>query len=428
MAGDDWDLSPPPRADLGDREVPRQGHHLEGKRVALMISGGIAAMKAPLLARALRRQGAEVVAFVSGEGLRYVTPDALEWSTLHPVVTRLTPAAEHLSDEHPFDAYLLAPATYNTLNKLRHGIADGVVTASLASALGRLERGETRLLVVPTLHGSLHTAVLTESLRTLSALGVRVVPPREDYGKHNLPGEEVLVAEVCRAVSRSPLKGVPVLVTGGPTPVPVDGVRRLTNRFRGTLGILIAEELYLRGAEVHLLHGDGARRPPDHLPHTVVPTYDDYRRGVLESIAARGHRAAVFSAAVADYAPREVLPGKTPSGGALSRIDLVPLPKVVEEAQERFPDLYMVTFKYQEGVSHEELLAVARKRLERYPAVVANRGEEMGPEGDQVAYLVSREEKEPRKMVGKPAIARAIADHLERVVGERRVKGAGSSG
>ena len=132
----DWEPVPPPPSELGDHDVPLEGRQLEGRRIALMITGGIAAMKAPLLARALRKRGAEVTAFLSEEGERYVTAETLEWSTLHPVVMRLTPAAEHLSDERPFDAYLVAPATYNTLNKMAAGVADGAVTASLASALG----------------------------------------------------------------------------------------------------------------------------------------------------------------------------------------------------------------------------------------------------------------------------------------------------
>ncbi len=66
----DWDFSPPPRSELGDHDVRSFGKHLEGKRVALMISGGIAAIKAPFIARALRKQGATVVAYASKEGLR----------------------------------------------------------------------------------------------------------------------------------------------------------------------------------------------------------------------------------------------------------------------------------------------------------------------------------------------------------------------
>ncbi len=127
--------------DLGDHDVPLSGEHLKGKRIALMITGSIASMKAPTIARSLRRYGADVQVYASEEGLRYTTLEALEWSTMNPVVTRLTSAAEHLSDEKPFDVYLLAPATYNTINKFRYGIADGVITTTLASALGRMEMG-----------------------------------------------------------------------------------------------------------------------------------------------------------------------------------------------------------------------------------------------------------------------------------------------
>jgi phosphopantothenoylcysteine decarboxylase / phosphopantothenate---cysteine ligase len=411
---DDWNFEPPPQSALHDREVPRLGDHLEGRRVALLVTGGIAALKAPLVARGLRRYGADVVAFASTEGLRYVTEDALAWATTHPVVTRLTPAAEHLSDAAPFDAYLVAPATYNTINKIVHGIADTVVTAAIASAIGRMERGGTRVLVAPTMHGTLHNAILTQSLHKLRDLGVRIVPPRDDYGKHNIPETDVLVAEVIRAVSRSPLKGVPVLVTGGPTPVPIDSVRLITNRFTGKLGVEIAKELHLRGADVKLVHGGSAPVPAELGAWRRVRTYGEYRAVVREELEARAYGMGVFSAAVADYRPTEVAEGKIPSGGTLA-LELVPTAKVIDEVRERCPGLHMVTFKYQERIGHDELMEIAKKRLERFEAVVANRGEEVGPEGEQVAWLLVRGQAEPLKAVGKPRIAAAVADHLEAV-------------
>lgn len=413
----DWDFSPPSPSTLGDHDVPQEGQHLRGRRVALLVTGGIAAIKAPFIARALRRQGADVVAFTSSEALRYVAEEALQWSTTHPVVTRLTPAAEHLSDDAPFDAYLVAPATYNTINKMRHGVADTVVTATLGSALGRMEQGRTRVLVAPTMHGSLHTSVLTDSLKALDALGVRIIPPRDDYGKHNIPEEERLVAEVCRAVSESPLRGMRVLVTGGPTPVPIDAVRRITNRFTGRLGVLIAEELTLRGAEAQLILAGKVARPPAYLPHRSAGTFDEYLSLVMEELQSRAYRAGVFCAAVADYRPEQVRPGKTPSGGALQQIELVPTPKVVAKVRQAYPDLHIVSFKYEEDVAHEELMEIARKRLHQgHQAVVANRGREAGDEGQQVAYLVTDRAGE-QLLVGKPAIARGIADHLEAALG-----------
>lgn len=411
----DWDFSPPPPADLGDHDVRPEGRHLAGKRVAMLVSGGIAAMKTPLLARALRKQGAAVQAFVSREALRYVTADALEWSTREKVIVELSPDAEHLSDGARFDAYLLPQATYNTINKMAHGIADGTLTATLASALGRMERGDCAVLVAPTMHGSMHTSILTESLRRLDRMGVRVIPPREDYGKHNMPDDPVLVAEVCRAVSRSPLRGKKILVTGGPTPVPIDGVRRIVTRFTGGMGVAIASELYHRGADALLVLGGGALKPPAHLPHLVAPTYADYRRIVHEKLGAGGWAAGVFAAAVADYQPKHPQEGKIPSGRKDFSIELEETAKVIAEVRERHPELPMVTFKYEEGLSHEQLMAIAAKRLEKYQAVVANRGEEIVSGQPHVAWLCRRGE-EPQRLAGKDAIGRAIADFLEALI------------
>ena len=252
MSPTDWDGSPPPPATLGDRAVPRLGDHLAGRRVALLVTGGIAAMKAPLTARALRKHGATVVAFASPEALRYVAQDALHWSTGSPVVTSLSPLAEHLSDEHPFDAWLVAPATYNTLNKVAAGVADSVVTAPLAGALGRLQRGETAVLVAPTMHGSMHNPILSRSLALLADLGVRVVPPRPGYGKHNIPHEDALVAEVARATSRSPLRGIAVEVVGAPVAEEA-GFDATVAVEKGRLAAALAWELWARGADVRLL-------------------------------------------------------------------------------------------------------------------------------------------------------------------------------
>jgi phosphopantothenoylcysteine decarboxylase/phosphopantothenate--cysteine ligase len=410
-----WDFTPPPPSDLGDHDVPREGSHLEGKRIALLITGGIASMKAPSIARALRKQGADVVVFASEEALRYATIDALEWSSTNHVVTRLTSKAEHISDSTPFDAYLLAPATYNTINKMSSGTADNIITTTLASALGRMEQGQTKILIAPTMHGSLHNSILTGSLKKLDSLGIRIIPPREAYGKHNIPHGSNLVAEVCRSVSQSCLKNKPVLVTGGPTPVRIDNVRRIINRFRGKLGVAITNELYLRGADVLLIHGDGAYLPPQHLPYRIARTYDDYRNIVNQEISKRDYEIGIFSAAVSDYRPAEVMEGKIPSGGVLKRIELVPTAKIIKEVREQHPKLKMISFKYQENISHEKLISIAKERLKSGEvAVVANRGEETGPMGEQIAWLVSKD-RENQRMMGKRSIAVAIADFLESI-------------
>ena len=419
----DWNFRPPASTAIGDHDVVRLSGHLEGRRIALLVGAGIAAMKAPLLARALRRHGAEVTAFCAPQALRYVGAEALEWSTCRPLVRQLTWRSEHLSDGEDFAAYLVAPATYNTIGKAACGIADTVVTAALASALGRLARGETAVLMAPTMHGSMHNAALEANCRRLADLGVRFVPPRDADGKHNLPEEELIAAAVCRALSRSPLRGRRILVTGGPTPVPIDGVRRITSRFRGQLGAAIHEELLRRGADSRLVLGDGGWRPAEWLPAVrIAPTFDAYKAMVLAEVGAAGGDglagpgvdAAVLSAAVADYRPREVVAGKFASGQQEWRLALEPTEKVIEQVAAAAPGLPIVSFKYLEGVSHEELMAEAQRRLSRYAVVVANRGEEI-TEALQVAWIVTKAAQQ--RVEGKAAIAAAIADGLEGLLG-----------
>ena len=207
-------LARPAPSPLADRAVAAVDARLAGRRVALLVTGGIAAMKAPLLARELRRSGADVVAFLSDEAQRYVGEDALAWACTHPVVRALSPQAEHLGDEAPFDAYLVAPATYNTLGKMAGGIADTPLTATLAAALGRGERGEAAVLVAPTMNGRMHTAILDANLHRLEGLGVTVIPSKAADGKHLLPDLPVLVAHVARALARGPLAGRIVVLHG----------------------------------------------------------------------------------------------------------------------------------------------------------------------------------------------------------------------
>ena len=413
----DWDFSPPKSEPLGDRDVSFSGNHLKGKKIALIVSGGIAAMKSPLIARALRKEGAEVTAFLSEEGKRYVGPDALAWSTKKDIITSLTHSAEHLSDDVRFDAYLVAPATYNIINKMAHGIADTPSSTVLASALGRMEKKETKIIVCPTMHGSMHNSVLIESCKKLKSLGVQFMAPRDDYGKHNIPEEEVIVTYLCRSLSQSSLKNKNILVTGGPTPVAIDGIRRLTNHFTGALGGIIARELTLRGADAFLINGAGKYTPPYWIPHKTIKTFEEYRDLIDKCLLEKNFTAGIFSSSVADYAPVDLKEGKMPSGKKKLLLELKPTEKIIEKVRKSHKDLLMVTFKYEENISKEDLLKKAGNRLKDYPLIIANRKEDF-INGEQVAWIMTSKQ-EPKRVQGKEEIAKAIIDSLELLVEKR---------
>ena len=408
-----WKVSPPTPSLMGDHDVPSLGEHLAGKNIALLISGGIAAMRAPLIARHLRRYGASITAYVSKDALNYTTKMALEWATLSPVVSDLTSASEHLHKDKPFDAYLVAPATYNTINKFAVGVADTVLTTTLASALGLLEKGKTKILIVPTMHGDMHNSILEENVRRLQSKGVVFIPPRDAYGKHNIPENEEIVSALIRTLSVSPLRGVPVLVTGGPTPVPLDRVRIITNVFKGVLGTQIAEELWLRGADVHFILGRGLVKVNPYIPTTIIQNYAEYQRAVSTRLADKAYPFGVFCAAVADYQPKQAFDGKMPSGEAEKKIDLVPTKKIVDEVIHSFPTTKVISFKLEVGKGKNEFAQIAAERMKRgHFAVVANEFSEVRNDSHR-AFLFSRD-ADPIEMADKNEIAAQVANLIER--------------
>ncbi len=307
----------------------------------------------------------------------------------------------------------MAPATYNSINKVRHGIADNAVTTTMATALRAVENHQAKVIIAPVMHGDFHNSILHESLTFLQNCGVDLCAPRDDFGKHNLPNPETIAAYVCHVSAKSKLRGRKILVTAGPTPVPIDNVRRIVNKFRGRLGIQIAKDLYLKGADVKLILGEGSNIPPEYLDTRLVRNYDHYKETTISTLNSWPADIGIFSAAVADYKPVQAFQGKIPSGGALKSIELTCTEKVIDKVQREFPKTKIVSFKYEENISHEDLVKIGKSRLEKgHLAVIINRGEEIGPNNQQIGHLLSRNTIE-KKLVGKQNIAEGLSSFLE---------------
>ena len=185
----------------GDRALGATGADLSGRRLALLLTGSIAAFRAPGLIRQLRRAGADdVFVYATPAALQFVARDSLEWTSLHPVVAALDGRAQHV-ELKGVDAWLVAPATYSTIAKVAVGIADNAVTTALASALGLLERRETAVLFAPTMHGTMLNAICRANLARLADLGCQIVPPCGRDGKALLTDDATLIAAVAAAIS-----------------------------------------------------------------------------------------------------------------------------------------------------------------------------------------------------------------------------------
>ncbi|VVB78835.1 Dihydromethanopterin reductase (acceptor) [uncultured archaeon] len=173
-----------------DLKVEQLENYLEGKTIALCVTGGIAAIETPKIARHLRRYGAVVKAYVTPNALKFIGEASLEWATEKNVVCNLSGLAEHICLE---DLVLVAPATLNTINKIMYGIADNTVTSLVASALG----SKIPVYFAPCMHGSLYNnPFFQENLKKVDQYGIKIIEPRFSEGKAKIATVNTIVSSI----------------------------------------------------------------------------------------------------------------------------------------------------------------------------------------------------------------------------------------
>jgi phosphopantothenoylcysteine decarboxylase/phosphopantothenate--cysteine ligase len=392
---------------------------LEGKTIALCITGSVAAVECVALSRKLMRHGAEIFVVMSAMAQKIVHPYLLEWATGNPVVTELTGQIEHitLAGKHAghVDLILVAPSTANTVGKIACGIDDTPVTTTVSSGIG----AGIPVVVVPAMHESMydHPAVI-ENLEKLRKLGVTVVEPRMEEAKAKIPDVDVIVEQVLALLGPRDLAGKRFVVTAGPTRGWIDRVRFITNPSTGKMGIAIAEELLTRGAEVVLVLGPTFQSAP-HLAKVVsVNTSAEMLEAVMAEVGSAD--CLVSAAAVLDYVPTEKVDSKMASGQSSLKIELKPTVKIIEEARKKKKELYIVGFKVESGVSEKELETRARAKIDSgiCNLVIANDEQKKGvafqADTNEVLIVGQGKFKVHLPLAPKREIARQIVDEISR--------------
>lgn len=386
---------------------------LQGKRIVLGVTGSIAAVETVRMAHELIRHGADVIPVMTRSAANFVGPMALEYATGHAPIQELSGAGEHVAllggGRGSADALLIAPATANTISKIALGIDDTPVTTLASVALG----SKIPVLVAPAMHEVMGSnPAVAQRLKELERLGVHVVPPRIEEEKAKVASAEVLLEAVVHVLARGPLVGKRVLIISGATAEPLDPIRVVTNRSTGRMGIELAAAAHRRGAEVDLWNAWGLVPLPEFAQIRRFETVGDLLRLVrghdLESYAA-----ILMPAALSDFAPKAAS-GKLGSQAA-HRVELKPLPKVIEEVRRRAPKSVLVAFKAESDA--RRLLPRAKQRLKDYRAelVVANGASAFGASRSE-AYLVARNGA-PRRLRGsKTDLATQILARVERLL------------
>ena len=276
---------------------------LTGKRILLIIGGGIAAYKALDLIRRLRERGAEVTPVLTRAAEEFVTPlsvGALAGTRAHRHLFDLTDEAEmgHIELSRVADLLVVAPATADLLAKMAGGHADDLASTLLLAT-------DKRVLVAPAMNVRmwLHPAT-GRNLAALRADGVLTVGPNDgemacgEFGPGRMAEPLEIVAAVEAALGGGPLAGRHVIVTSGPTHEPIDPVRYIANRSSGAQGAALAAALRDLGARVTFVTGPASVPPPGGVTVVAVETARQMQAAVQAALPAD---AAVFAAAVADW-------------------------------------------------------------------------------------------------------------------------------
>lgn len=350
---------------------------LRGRRVLLGVTGGIAAYKAAVLARALQDEGAVVTAVLTASATRFIGLDTFSGLTGNPAYSSVWDAPGsvlHVELAHAADVLVIAPATANVIAKLAHGLADDLLSAVALEHAGTV-------VVAPAMHEGMWQAAATQhNVRTLAGRGARFVGPAEgplahgDHGVGRMSEPDEIVSAVLAAVSgHSPLTGAlagrRVLVTAGPTHEPIDPVRYVGNHSSGKMGVAIATEALARGADVTLILGPATTRPPAGAEVVRVGTAEDMRAAVRERADAD---VIVMAAAVADFRPKQAADRKLKKDQGVPELLLEPTTDILAElGEQNRPTRVLVGF----AAETDDLEAAGRDKLARkgVDLLVANR-------------------------------------------------------
>jgi len=316
---------------------------LHGRRVALVVTGGVAAYKAAELARMWARAGAEVRVVLTENAARFITTMTFESLTGQPAFldmwTRPQFEIEHISLATWAEVAVVAPATADFLAKMAHGLADDFATTFMLAV-------EAPKLAAPAMNSRMLAAPATRAnLEILTEHGVGIIQPTSgllacgEAGDGRLADLTTIALSAARALAPKDFRGRRITVSAGATREPWDDIRFISNRSSGRMGLNLALAAWLRGAEVDLVAGPAVEPPPAlaGLNFRAVETTAD----MLAAVEETDFQTLIMAAAPADFRPAQVTAGKIKKGRDLPRLTLEMAPDILKSLPRRPGCLYI---------------------------------------------------------------------------------------
>ncbi len=339
-------------------------------KVALGVTGGIAAYKAAELVRLLQDKGIRVQVVMTRAAQEFVRPLTFAALSGEKVITDLfgagaedpniDSAVEHIAVAQAIDALVVAPATADVIAKFAHGEANDFLTTLFLATTAPV-------VVAPAMNVNMWDNAATQAnLETLKMRGYNIVEPDSGYlacgmvGAGRLAANETIVKAVLKALqAEQDLTGETVLITAGPTREPIDPVRYIGNRSSGKMGYALAEAALRRGAKVILVSGPTALKPPssDRAEVIQVQTAQQMRDAVLAHL--ERSTIVIKAAAVADFTVRSATDEKIKRKGPMT-LELEPTVDILAEIGAKKGSRIVIGF----AAETNDVLANARKKLE----------------------------------------------------------------
>ena len=387
---------------------------MRGKRILLIVGGGIAAYKSAELIRLIRKAGGKVACVLTQGGAQFITAMTLGALSENRVYTGLWDLKDevemgHIQLSRQADLVVVAPATADLLAKMASGIADDLATTLLLAT-------DKKVLAAPAMNVRMwQHAATVRNVAQLRKDGVVVLEPDEgemacgEYGPGRLPEPAALLEAIQKELGApGPLEGKHVIVTAGPTQEPIDPVRVIANRSSGKQGYAIAEALAALGARVTLVSGPTSLTAPDGVDRHNVETAREMQQAVDAALPAD---AAVLVAAVADWRV-DVAPNKLKKDSGPPALNWSPNPDILAELAKspKRPKL-LIGF----AAETERVVDAARDKRKRKGCdwIVANdvSGDVMGSDRNEV-HLITANGTESWPAASKSHIAQKLAQRV----------------
>lgn len=347
-------------------------------KVALGVSGGIAAYKAAELVRLLQDRSVRVQVIMTRAAQEFIRPLTFAALSGEKVITDLfgkgaqepniESAVEHIAVAQSIDALVVAPATADVIAKFAHGRADDFLSTLFLATTAPV-------VVAPAMNVNMwENAATQQNIEKLKERGIRVVEPNSGYlacgmiGPGRLAANETIVAAVMEALGAAQdLSNETILVTAGPTREPIDPVRFLGNRSSGRMGYALAEAALRRGAKVILITGPTSLKPPSVAEVVRVQTAQEMRDSVMANL--ERSTVVIKAAAVADFTVRNAAEQKIKRSGGMT-LELEPTPDILKEVASCKGNRIVIGF----AAETQNALENARKKLatKSLDAIVVN--------------------------------------------------------